>query len=90
MVYQDCRDQIKSRANAFFNVRELSAQDAFYRLPILPLFKSYFITLYVPTDIPNNRVAFLKPLSPVMGMDDEEGDVLTTSILDRYAARGIF
>ncbi|XP_053383841.1 uncharacterized protein LOC123535686 [Mercenaria mercenaria] len=87
MCNHDWSDQLKSCANAFLNARELSAQEAVYRLLSLPLFKSSFSTVFVPADLPNKRVSFLKPVSVVREMDEDEEDIFTTSIVDRYSAR---
>ena len=58
-----------------------------YRLLSIPLFKSNFSTVFVPADVPEKRVAFLKPMATVMSMEDDEEDIYTTSIIDRYSAR---
>lgn len=47
MYNHDWGEQLKSCANAFLNARELSAQEAVYRLLSLPLFKSSFFQQYL-------------------------------------------
>ena len=58
-----------------------------YRLLSFPLVKSSFSTVFVPADLPSKRVAFLKPVSMINAMEDEEEDIFATSMLDRYIAR---
>ncbi|VDI08177.1 Hypothetical predicted protein [Mytilus galloprovincialis] len=83
----DFKSSMKKCASAFLNAREVSAQEAVYRLLSFPLFKSNFSTVYVPADRPEKRICLLKPISSVKDKEDEDEDVYQTSILDRYAAR---
>ena len=83
----DWKEQLKACASAFLNAREVSAQEAVYRLLSFPLFKSSFSTVFVPADLPSKRVTFLKPVSMTNAMEDEEEDIFATSMLDRYIAR---
>lgn len=85
MYNHDWSEQLKSCANAFLNATEL--QEAVYGLLSLPLFKSSFLTVFVAADLPQKRMSFLKPVSVVREMDDDEEDVFTTLIIDRYTAR---
>ena len=43
--------------------------------------------MFVPADVPEKRVAFLQPMATVMSMEDDEENIYTTSIIDRYSAR---
>ena len=87
MAHHGWREQLKACANSFLNARELSAQESVYCLLSIPLFKSNFSTVFVPADVPEKRVAFLKPVATVMSMDDDEEDIYTTFLIDRYSAR---
>ena len=87
MAHHDWREQLKACANSFLNARELSAQESVYRLLSIPLFKSTFSSVFVSADVPEKRVTFLKPMATVMSMEDDEEDIYTTSIIDRYSAR---
>jgi hypothetical protein len=79
--------KMKKCARAFLNARELSAQEAVYRLMSFPLFKCSFRTVFVPADLPQNRVRLLKPLSRIREMDDGQEDIFQKNIIDRYAVR---
>ena len=83
MTHHDWREQLKACANSLLNARELSAQESVYRLLSIQLFKSNFYTVFVPADVPEKRVAFLKPMS----MEDDEEDIYTISIIDRYSTK---
>ena len=55
--------------------RELSAQEAVYRLLSFPLFKCTLRTVFVPADLPQNRVRLFKHLSSIREMDDDDDDI---------------
>ncbi|KAK3094305.1 hypothetical protein FSP39_000082 [Pinctada imbricata] len=79
--------KMRKCARAFLNARELSAQEAVYRLMSFPLFKCSFRTVFVPADLPQNRVRLLKPLSRIQEMDDGDEDIFQKNIIDRYSVR---
>ncbi|XP_078312811.1 uncharacterized protein LOC144619258 [Crassostrea virginica] len=81
------KDKMKNCAKSFLNAREISAQEAVYRLLSFPLFKCSFRTVFVPADLPKNRVSFLKPLSVIKAMDHDEEDIYEKSIIDKYSLR---
>ena len=81
------QQKMKNCAKAFLNAREISAQEAVYRLMSFPLFKCSFLSVFVPADLPKNRVAFLKPLSVIRTMEEEEEDIFMKNIIDRYCLR---
>ena len=60
--------KMKKCGKSFLNSREISSQEATYRLLSLPLFKSNFSTIFVPADIPSKRVSLLKPMSQIKGI----------------------
>jgi len=91
-VSKECLDfgwkqKMQNCAKAFLNAREISAQEAVYRLLSFPLFKCSFRTVFVPADLPQNRVVFLKPISVISAMDDDQEDIFQKSIIDKYALR---
>jgi hypothetical protein len=88
LANQDVRTQLKECAKAFLTARELSAQEVAYRLlSSLPMFKTSFTDVFIPTNLPNNRIVLLKSRSQLAAMADEDENISCTSLLDRYAAR---
>ncbi|KAK4317104.1 hypothetical protein Pmani_011786 [Petrolisthes manimaculis] len=67
--------------------KELSAQDAAYRLLSLPLQKKSRKVVFVNTSPKEKKVSMLKPVSILQEMDDRSDEVYCRSMLDRYAAR---
>ena len=86
---RDIRQQMKQCASSFLNAREVSAQEATYRLLGLPLYKSNIETVFVPASMPHDRIALLKPKYVLDQLDPDSEDVFVTTIFDRYAARPI-
>ena len=84
---EDWKQKMKRCGRAFLNAREVSAQEAVYRLLSFPLFKCSFRTVFVPAYLPEKRVLLLKPKSVIQGMEDEEEDIFMKNIIDKYAAR---
>ena len=51
------REQMKKCGQAFLNARSVSAQEGDYRLLGLPLYKSNFDSIWIPTGLPKERVS---------------------------------
>ena len=83
MISMDMRTNMKRCASAFLNAREVSAQEAVFRLLSLPLFKSNFETVFVPVNLPEKRVSLLKPQPIIDSMDETDEGVFQTGLLDR-------
>ena len=71
----------------FLSHREVSAQEAVYRVLSLPLIRGSRQVIFVPTDLPENRTKLLKPLKIIQELDDEEEDLYMTGMLEKYADR---
>lgn len=71
----------------FLSHREVSAQEAVYRLLSLPLVKGSRQVVFVPTDLPENRTKLLKPMKVIQELDDDEEDLYQLGILDKYQLR---
>ena len=84
---EDWKQKMKRCGRAFLNAREVSAQEAVYRLLSFPLFKCSFRTVFVPADLPEKRVLLMKPKCVIQGMEDEDEDIFMKNIIDKYAAR---
>ena len=83
----DIRSQLRKLGSTFLNHRELSCQEASYRLLSLPLKKLSRKCVFINTDPKNERIAMTKPLSSVLNFDNDEEDLYLKSLIDRYAAR---
>ena len=83
----DIRSQLRKLGSTFLNHRELSCQEASYRLLSLPLKKLSRKCVFINTDPKNERIAMTKPLSSIQNFDNDEEDLYLKSLMDRYAAR---
>ena len=83
----DIRSQLRKLGSTFLNHRELSCQEASYRLLSLPLKKLSRKCVFINTDSKNERLAMTKPLSSIQNLDNDEEDLYLKSLIDRYAAR---
>jgi hypothetical protein len=54
----------------FLSHREVSAQEAVYRLLSLPLVKGSRQVVFVPTHLPENKTKLLKPMKVIQELDD--------------------
>ncbi|CAC5392495.1 unnamed protein product [Mytilus coruscus] len=76
------RSQLKKVGSKFLSSREVSAQEAAYRILSLPLTKSTRQVLYVPTELPEERVRMLKPMNILQHLDDEDEDIYMEGTVD--------
>lgn len=67
--------------------REVSAQEAVYRILSLPLKLSSRDVVFINSSMKNVRPGILKPNSVLKNLNDEDEDVFASSIHDKYAAR---
>ena len=72
---------MKSVAKKFLSHREVSAQEAVYRVLSLPLTKSSRQVIFIPTNLPENRTRLFKPLRVIETMDDDDPDVFMVCAL---------
>jgi hypothetical protein len=84
---EDIRTQLRRLGSVFLNHREVSAQEAVYRILSLPLKQLSRKIIFVNTAAKEDRVSLLKPINYIPGMDKESEDICQTSLIDRYAAR---
>ena len=81
------RCAMKNVAYKFLTHREVSAQEAVYRLMSLPLIKGSRQVLFVDTDLPDNRTRLFKPMNLISLLEDEDEDVFMKCLIDRCKAR---
>ena len=67
--------------------RELSAQEAAYRLCHLPLKENSRKVIFLNTARPEKRTRLLKSRSDLLELDDDSSDIFIPGIFDRYASR---
>ncbi|KAK4327750.1 hypothetical protein Pmani_001792 [Petrolisthes manimaculis] len=91
-VAEECRaDDLKAKlrkvGSAFLNNREISAQEAVYRLMPMPLKKASRKVVFVNSAPKDKWVSMLRPKRLLQEMDDNDENIFCTSPLDRYASR---
>ena len=74
-------EQMNKVADAFASSRNVSAQEAVYRLLGLPLYVSNFKTIWIPTGFPHQRVRILKTQALITAMEDDEPDIFVANML---------
>ena len=83
----DVRRHRQKIASTFLTSREVSAQEAAYRVLTLPLSRSSREVVYVSTDLPEARLHLLKPMSVIETMNDDDEDIYQIWIVERYSNR---
>ena len=81
------RQQLNKLGSVFLTNREVSAQEAVYRVLSIPLRRSTRTVIFINTDNKESRDALLLPFTQLQKLDDDNEDVYCKNIIDRYAAR---
>jgi len=84
---KDVKTQLKKVGSVFLTHREVSAQEAVFRLLGLTMLSCSIKRVFVPTDLPQNRVRILKASKHLETLDPDSEDVYMTGLVQRYAAR---
>ena len=84
---EQIRTQLRRLGSVFLNHREVSAQEAVYRILSLPLKQLSRTVVFVNTAPKEDRVSLLKPISQIENMEDDCEEIFQTNLIDRYAAR---
>lgn len=79
--------RMKKVGKAFLNAREVSAQEAVYRLLGFPMFRCSFRTIFIPNDFPNKRIGLLKPQKLLETQQDNDTNIFMPNIIERYENR---
>ncbi len=85
--HDEVREQLRKLGSAFLNHREISAQEAAYRLLSLPLKQATRTVTFINTTPKEKRVSMMKPLSVILAMESDDEDVYCHNMVDRYSAR---
>lgn len=83
----EMQKQLRTVASKFLTHREVSAQEATYRVLSLPLCYFDRQRVFVPTNPPSERVKLLKPQSVIQQMEDDDEDIYQSGLIDRYPCR---
>ena len=81
------RKRLSKVGNTMLTHRELSAQEAAYRLCHLPLKENSRRVIFLNTAKPEKRTRLLKSRSGLLELEDDSTDIFVPGIFDRYAAR---
>ena len=90
-VSKECDEQIRTQlrrlGSVFLNHREVSAQEAVYRILSLPLKQLSRKVVFINTATKEDRVSLLKHIRQIEGMEDNSEDILITTgmLLDQIA-----
>ena len=84
----DVRESLKKVGAAFLSCREVSAQECVYRsLPELWLRKTFPVTVFVNTGLPQERLRIAKCQQELEELDDDSTDIFKSNIIERYSDR---
>ena len=84
------KDGLRKIGATFLSTREVSPQECVYRcMPGLWLRKIFPKTVFVSTDLPENRVRFAKTQQKLDKLDDDSTDIFKSNIFVRYSERPI-
>lgn len=80
-------DKLYHIANQLRKGREVSHHETIMRCLSMPFRRSNIPVAFVATDFKENRTRIIKQRSVLDTMEDDDTDIYTTTIHDRYAAR---
>ena len=81
------RQQLNKLGSVFLTNREVSAQEAVYRVLSMPLRRCSRTTVFLNTDHKDSRDSLLLPFTHLQKLEDNDENVYCKNIIDRYAAR---
>ena len=84
---EELKSQIKKMGSAFLTHREISAQEAVYRLLSLPMKQLSRSVVFVDTNPKSERIAVLKDKKTLDQLPDDDTNVFQKSLIDRYQHR---
>ena len=83
----ELKSQLRKVGSAFLTHREVSAQEAVYRILSIPMKQLSRTVLYVDTNPAKDRIAVLKKITDINQLDDDDPNVFHKSLLERYQHR---
>ena len=81
------RQQLNKLRSVFLTNREVSAQEAVYRVLSMPLRRCSRTTIFLNTDHKDSRDSLLLPFTQLQKLEDNDENVYCKNIIYRYAAR---
>ncbi len=84
---EELKVQMRKVGSAFLTHREVSAQEAVYRILSLPMKLLSRSVVFVDTNTKNNRIAVLENNDALKDLDDDDTNVFQKSLIDRYEHR---
>jgi hypothetical protein len=78
-VHLGVKTSMKTVAKKFLTHREISAQEAVYRLLSLPLVQGSRQVVFIATDLPHKRTRLFKPMKVLQQLEDDDPDVFMVS-----------
>ena len=79
--------QLRKVGSAFLTHREVSAQEAVYRILSLPMKQLSRSVVFVDTNPKNERIAVLKDNASLTQLEENDTNVFQKSLIDRYQHR---
>ena len=83
----ELKTQLRKVGSAFLTHREVSAQEAVYRLLSLPMKQLSRCVVFVNTNPKHERIAVLKNPDLLSQLEDDDTNVFQKSLIDRYQHR---
>ena len=83
----ELKTQLRKVGSAFLTHREVSAQEAVYRLLSLPMKQLSRSVVFVDTNPKNERIAVLKDNASLGQLEENDTNVFQKSLIDRYQHR---
>ena len=84
---EELKQQLRKVGSAFLTHREVSAQEAVYRLLSLPMKQLSRSVIFIDTNPKSERIAVLKGKDMLSQLEDDDTDVFQKSLIDRYKHR---
>ncbi len=84
---EELKIQMRKVGSAFLTHREVSAQEAAYRILSLPMKQLSRSVVFVDTNCRTDRIAVLKDKNALKDLDEEDTNVFQKSLIDRYEHR---
>ena len=84
---EELNTQLRRVGTTFLNHREVSAQEAVYRMLSMPIKQLSRSVIFVNTNPKNERIAVLKSSDDLNKLDDDDTNVFQKSLVDRYQHR---
>ena len=84
---EELKSQLRKVGSAFLTHREVSVQEAVYRILSLPMKQLSRSVVYVDTNPKHERIAVLKQSTALSQLNDNDTNVFQKSLIDRYQHR---